>query len=167
MKRFVFSAAFAAVLFGSAGTAMAAQPTPTPMPSIEVPTVPSVEPMPGISLDPNTEEVCGTSRDSVNEGLQAFTDELGNAGTLATNGDLVGAEASVKRSGTVLIDLASQLRTDATDAENTDLKTALENVAKELDTLGGGLTSLTSLQTFDSTRLETLAARVAELCGSE
>lgn len=166
MKRLAISAAFAATLFAGAGTAFAAEPTPTPTPS---PTeMSSPEPMPStsISLDPNTAEVCDTSRDTVNDGIKKFTAELENAGTLATNGDLVGAEASVKKSGTILLDLADQLRQDGTNATNPELKTALDDVATELDSLGSSLNGLTSLQNFDTNRLETLANRVAELCGT-
>ncbi len=167
MKRLLISAVFAATLFASAGTAVAAQPTPLPTPEplpstlLESPTA-----TPTISLDPNTAEVCDTSRETVNTGIQKFTDELEKAGTLATNGDLVGAEQSVKQSGTILIQLADDLREDATTAQNVELKTALDDVAKELDTLGGSLNSLTSLQNFDTSRLETLAKRVAEICGT-
>src|SRR5262245_56395288 len=102
MKRLVISAAFAAAIIASAGTAaLAADPTPTPIPSMAPMPVPSVS----VSLDPNTAEVCSTSRDTVNKGIQSFTDELSKAGTLATNGDLQGAENSVKKSGTILLDL--------------------------------------------------------------
>ncbi|HCT80146.1 MAG TPA: hypothetical protein DGT23_27000 [Micromonosporaceae bacterium] len=158
MKRVLVVAAFAATLLTGAGTGLAAQPTPTPSPS-------SPSPAPSISLDPNTAVVCATSRTTVTEGIKSFTTEIEKAGTLATNGDLVGAEKSVKQSGTVLIDLAGKIRKDAEKAEKAELKTALEDVAKELESLGSSLTGITSLQNFDTQRLEALAQRVSELCG--
>jgi hypothetical protein len=165
MKRLAISAAFALTFFSTMGVAQAAAPTPTPLPTA-IPTIPaSPGPSSSASLDPNTAEVCEKSRATVNDGIDAFTKEISNAGSLATNGDLQGAEKSVKQSGTVLIDLAGKIRTDAAGAQKPELKQALEDVAKELDTLGGGLTSLTSLQNFDTARLEALAQRVSELCG--
>jgi soluble cytochrome b562 len=158
MKRLVISAAFALTLFSTAGIAQAA-PTPTPTPS------PTPMPSASSSLDPNTAEVCEKSRATVNQGIDDFTKEITNAGTQAQNGDLQRAETAVKKSGTVLIDLASKLRTDAAAAQKPELKQALEDVATELSNLGGGLTSLTSLQNFDTGRLEALAQRVAEICG--
>jgi hypothetical protein len=168
MKRLIISAAFAATLFAGAGTAFAAAPTPTPTPTpgMGTPSTPAPMPSTSISLDPNTVEVCDTSRETVNDGIKKFTTELENAGTLATNGDLVGAETSVKKAGTILLDLADQLRKDGANATNPELKTALDDVATELDTLGSSLNGLTSLQNFDTNRLETLANRVAELCGT-
>jgi hypothetical protein len=165
MRRLFIPAALAAILLGSAGTAQAAAPTPTPTPSPSPAASPSPAPSASGSLDPNTAAVCDKSRATVTEGLDTFTKEITNAGSLATNGDLQGAEKSVKQAGTDLIDLAGKLNADATQAQNPELKQALEDVATELNSLGSGLTSLTSLQNFDTGRLESLAERVSELCG--
>lgn len=155
MRSQVLSMAFAAILLSGAH----AGPTPSPSPA------PSRAPSASASLDPNTAEVCDKSRTTVQGGLLDFTNEITKAGELATNGDLQGAEKSVKASGTVLIDLSGKLRTDAAGAQKPELKQALEDVATELSTLGSGLTSLASLQNFDTARLEALAQRVSELCG--
>ncbi|MBB5869983.1 hypothetical protein F4553_003362 [Allocatelliglobosispora scoriae] len=118
-------------------------------------------------MDQNTREVCAKSAATVTAGVSDFTTELGKVSSSATNGDLTGAEQSVKKSGTILITLAGNLRTDAQQAQNPQVKTALEDVAAEFQSLGGSLNSLTSLQTFDTARLEALADRMSSLCGSK
>ncbi len=168
MKRVLTTFAFAVTFLAGTGTAAwAAQPAPAPSPSASATATPSASPSASASasLDPNTAEVCAKSRETMTKGIEDFTKEIEKAGTLASSGNLVGAEESVKKSGTVLIDLGKKLRTDAEASQNRELTEALEDVAEELESLGGDLTSLASLQNFDTQRLEMLAERVAEICG--
>ncbi len=90
---------------------------------------------------------------------------MADASTEATNGDLQGAEKSVKLGGTHLLDLSAKLQTLANDVDNPNLKQALQDVATELNTLGSKLNGITSLQNFDTSRLETLAQRITQICG--
>lgn len=116
-------------------------------------------------MDPNTREVCAKSAATVTKGVADFTAELTKVNAAATSGDLTGAEASVKNAGAILVTLSDDLNTDAQGAEDSQVKTALEDVSKEFKSLGTSLTGLTSLQTFDTKRLEALSARMSSLCG--
>jgi hypothetical protein len=116
-------------------------------------------------VDQNTVEVCEKSRQTATEGIDAFTQEITNAGALGQTGDLQGADKAVRQAGAILVDLASKVRQDAAGAQKPELKQALEDVATELNSLGSGLTSLGSLQNFDTERLQGLAQRVSEICG--
>jgi hypothetical protein len=160
MKRLVVAAACAVAVVGGAAPALAADPTPTPTTSEATPA-----PSPTVSLDPNTREVCTKSAATVTKGVAEFTTELGKVSTAATSGDLTTAEASVKKAGAILITLSDDLNADAQSAENPEVKSALEDVANEFDKLGSSLTGLSSLQTFDTQRLEALSDRMSSLCG--
>jgi len=146
MKRLMAASACAVMLLAGAstGVASAAQPTPSPA--------------------SNTAVVCDKSRTTVLDGIKPFTEELDRAGVAATQGDLAGADRLVRQSGTVLMQVAEKLRKDAEPAQSAELRKALEDVAKELETLGTGLTGVGSLQNFNTKRLEVLANRVAEIC---
>ncbi len=153
MKRLAMVSVFLTALLAGAGVstaAAAAQPSPSPSPSA--------------SLDPNTAQVCTQTGDTVEQGIKAFTAEIQKAGTAAANRDLAGAEGYIKQSGTVLTNVASQLTTQAGEAQNPELKAALQEAATELQTLGASLTSLTSLENFDTRRFVALAVRVAAIC---
>ncbi|WP_162908016.1 hypothetical protein [Allorhizocola rhizosphaerae] len=121
---------------------------------------------PSPSLDTNTKQVCEQSRRTVDEGMKSLTAELDRAGTAATGGDRATADRHVKQSGTVLTELAGKLREHGEQARNQELRSAIDDMAKELDALGTGLTGLTALQDLDTDHLEGLAERVAEICGT-
>lgn len=190
MRRLLIPAAFLAVLAGTACSPRSAStPTPAPPPSASSsaatsnptsnsssnptsnpssnPTSSSgpASPSAAASLDPNTAEICEKSRETATQGIEAFTQEINNAGTLAGNGDVRGADKSVKQAGAILVDLSNKVRQDASGAQKPQLKQALEDVAAELNSLGTGLTSIASLQNFDTGRLQLLGQRVSEICG--
>ncbi|HEX6683574.1 MAG TPA: hypothetical protein VF062_12305 [Candidatus Limnocylindrales bacterium] len=147
MKRLiVVSVCSAALLAGQGVAAQAAQPTPTPV--------------------TQTGAVCDKSGATVVKGLTAFTDELDKAGAAATSGDLANADKSVKQSGTLLIQLSGDLRNDVKDAQNAELKKAVEDVAKEMEIQGGNLhgNGLASLLSYSSKKIEDLSNRVDEIC---
>lgn len=147
-------AACSAVLLAGQGVAARnTQPSPSP-------------PAPSPAPVTDTGAVCDRSGATVVKGLTAFTDELDRAGAKATSGDLAGAEQSVKQSGTLLIQLSGDLRKDVKDAQSAELRTAVENVAKEMEVQGGNLNGngLASLLNYNSTRIEELSNRVDEIC---
>jgi hypothetical protein len=154
MKRLVITTACSVALLGAAAPAFAdATPTPTPLPSIS------------ISMDQNTREVCTKSAATVTKGVSDFTAELGKVSAAAQTGDLAAAEKAVMNAGAVLVSLSGELRSDAQAANNPEVKTALEDVATEFQKLGTSLDGLTSLQNFNTDKLEQLADRMSLLCG--
>ena len=146
MKRvIVVSASVLALLAGPSVAAHAAQP----------PTSPASD----------TATVCDVSGATVVKGLTDFMKELDKAGAAATSGDISNSQASVKQSGTMLIDLAGKLRKDVEPAQSAELKKAVEDVAKEMEIQGGNLSGdLGSVQKFDSKRIEDLSEKVNEIC---
>ncbi|HZM82512.1 MAG TPA: hypothetical protein VFC19_42890 [Candidatus Limnocylindrales bacterium] len=146
MKRvIVVSASVLALLAGPSVAAQAAQPS--------------------TKSASDTATVCDVSGATVVKGLTDFMKELDKAGAAATSGDISTSQASVKQSGTMLIDLAGKLRKDVETAQSTELKKAVEDVAKEMEIQGGNLSGdLASVQNFNSKRIEDLSEKVNEIC---
>jgi hypothetical protein len=145
MRIIVVSACALALLAGPSVAAHAAQPS--------------------ISPASDTATVCDVSGATVVKGLTDFMKELDKAGAAATSGDVSGSQVSVKKSGTMLIDLAGKLRKDVEPAQSAELKRAVEDVAKEMEIQGGNLSGdLSSVQKFDSKRIEDLSEKVNEIC---
>ena len=145
MKRvIVVSASVLALLAGPSVAAHAAQPSTTPA--------------------SDTATVCDVSGATVVKGLTAFTKELDKAGASATSGDLVAADASLKQSGAMLIDLAGKLRKDVETAQSAELRKAVEDVAKEMEIQGGNLGGQGKLQDFHTKGIEDLSEKVNEIC---
>jgi len=113
----------------------------------------------------DTAAVCFATADTVTKGLELFVSDMEQVSTQAGQGDLVGAEQSVRKAGTRLVTLATQLRTDAKNAGDAALKSAVDALAAEFQNLGESLNSLTALQTFDTTKLDGLAETMSRLCG--
>jgi hypothetical protein len=116
--------------------------------------------------DPNTRAVCTTSAKTVQDGLSRFIVELQKVTENASTGDLDGAERAVQVAGGVLVGIGTKLRLDASQAQATDLRGALVDLATEFEARGKGLNSLGALSGFDTRRLEALADRIAVLCGA-
>ena len=146
MKRVIVVSAFAlALLAGPSVAAQAAQPSTSPA--------------------SDTATVCDVSGATVVKGLTDFMAELDKAGAAATSGDVTGSQASVKQSGTMLIDLAGKLRKDVEHAQSAELRKAVEDVAKEMETQGRNLSGdLSSVQTYNSKQIEDLSEKVNEIC---
>lgn len=109
--------------------------------------------------------VCFVTADTVTKGLELFVSDMEQVSTQAGQGDLVSAEKSVRTAGTRLVKLATQLRTDARNAGDAPLKSAVDALAAEFQKLGESLNGLTALQTFDTTKLDGLAETMSRLCG--
>jgi hypothetical protein len=159
MKRVIVVSAFVlALLAGPSVAGQAAQPS-TAQPSTT---------QPSISPASDTATVCDVSGATVVKGLTAFMDELDKAGAAATSGDIATTETSVKQSGAMLIDLAGKLRKDVENAQSAELKKAVEDVAKEMETQGANLSGNPggqgSLQNFSTKQIEELSERVDEIC---
>ena len=146
MKRVIVVSAFAlALLAGPSVAAHAAQPPTSPA--------------------SNTATVCDASGATVVKGLTEFMKELDKAGAAATSGDIAASQASVKQSGAMLIDLAGKLRKDVEPAQSSELKKAVEDVAKEMEIQGRNLSGdLASVQNFNSKQIEDLSEKVNEIC---
>jgi soluble cytochrome b562 len=113
----------------------------------------------------DTATVCDVSGATVVKGLTDFMKELDKAGAAATSGDITASQTSVKQSGTMMIDLAGKLRKDVEHAQSAELKKAVEDVAKEMEIQGGNLSGdLSSVQQFNSKRIEDLSEKVNEIC---
>lgn len=148
MKRLIATTACSIALITGAGSgaAFAAQPAPAPTPLLSV------------------AEACDRSRTTMLDGIKTFTTEMDKAGASATSGDMPNADKSVKQSGVLLVDLSGKLRKDAETAQSTELRKALEDVAKELETLGTNLTGMSSIANFNTQNLEKASNHVAEVC---
>jgi hypothetical protein len=85
--------------------------------------------------------------------------------TKAREGDLEGAQTTVRHAGSTLVDVAKQLREDAANADDTALKDTVGELANEFESLGKRLTDLTGLQNFDTTKLDQVADKMGEMCG--
>jgi hypothetical protein len=109
--------------------------------------------------------VCKATEKSVNDGLKVFVADMQEVSTKAKSGDLEGAQTTVRHAGTILVDLAKQLRKDSANADDQTLKKTVTGLAAEFESLGGQLTDLTGLQNFDTTELDRLADEMGKLCG--
>jgi 3-oxoacyl-ACP reductase-like protein len=125
----------------------------------------AVAPAPAPSAPDNTGEICTETAKTVEAGLEEFVAVLEQVTTSVSGGDLTGAEQSVKRAGTILIDLGAELRVDATTAELPTLAGTLALLALEFEAQGKALDRLLALQTFDVERIDALAVRMIEICG--
>jgi len=109
--------------------------------------------------------VCKATEETVNKGLEIFVADMQDVTTKARNGDLEGAQTTVRHAGTTLVDISEQLREDAKNADDATLKGTVNDLASEFESLGKQLTDLTGLQNFDTTKLDQLADKMGQLCG--
>lgn len=109
--------------------------------------------------------VCTAAAKHVTEGLDQFVNQMKTVSTQAQQGDLTGAEASVKQAGATLTSIGANLTADAQKADDPAVKTAITNLAAEFQSLGGSLNGLTDLQRFDTAKLGTLATTMSTTCG--
>ncbi len=110
--------------------------------------------------------VCLSTAKTVTNGLNDFVTEMKQASVAAQSGDLAGAEAQVKTGGTRLVAIGTELRAEAAKADDKALGTTVTNMATEFETLGKSLTSLSSLQSFDSSKLDGITATMSQICGT-
>jgi hypothetical protein len=115
----------------------------------------------------DTPTVCAAVYKTIATGEDQFLADMQQVSNLANSGDLAGAESAVKTAGADLTTLASQLRQNAAKADDPNAKNAINQLAAELDSLGGTLnTGLTGVQNFDGSKLDSLAQSVSTLCGT-
>jgi hypothetical protein len=112
----------------------------------------------------DTATACGKAANTVSGGLQTFVGQIQQVQAQAGAGDLVGAEASVKQAGATLQGIGSQL-TAQNSADSAQLKQTINELGAEFTSLGTQLSSLSSLQTFDTSRLEQIGNTMTSLCG--
>jgi len=152
-----------------AGATGAAPPTTTPdttIPDAATPSATAPDAATPNAATPNAGTVCMSVQEAINNGLQTFGNLMDETKVKASNGDLVGAQASVRRAGATLGAIASQLWADAHDAADPRLQQSIADLAAEFARLGGQLKDITGLQSFDTTRLQALADAVADACGA-
>lgn len=111
--------------------------------------------------------VCAATAKTVTGGLDTFVADMQNVSKLASGGDLTGAQDAVKDAGATLVDLSDKLADDAAKAETPKLKDTVTQLSTEFETLGKSLTDLSSLETFDTTKLDALAKTMSDICGPE
>ena len=119
----------------------------------------------GPTVGDDTSAVCAATARTVSEGLDKFVAAMQAVSTAAGQGDLVAAERAVRSGGVNLVDIAVKLRKDGANADDAQLKRTVADLAAEFERLGRSLTTLTALQTFDTTALDGLAGRMGDLCG--
>lgn len=116
----------------------------------------------------STEEVCAAG-DELGAELETQYEQAGEAlVTAAASGDEAAMTEAAEDFAVVSADMAGRLRDLAADAQDAELRTALEDFATELEGLGEALAAdPTSLETLDATGLEEATARMEEFCPSE
>ncbi len=109
--------------------------------------------------------VCRATEETVSAGLEIFVKDMEDVSAKARNGDLEGAQTTVRHAGTTLVDISTHLREDGKNADDATLKQTVSDLAAEFESLGKQLTDLTGLQNFDTTELDKVGDRMGELCG--
>ena len=111
--------------------------------------------------------VCAATAKTVTEGLNTFVTHMQSVSEQATGGDLSGAQESVKKAGAALVHLSDELADAAAKAETPKLKDTITKLSAEFDNLGASLTDLSSLEGFNTTKLDSIAATMSEICGDD
>lgn len=112
----------------------------------------------------NTSTICQQTAATVETGLRTFVGQMQQVSSQATSGDLVGANATVKQAGATLKTIATQVR-QQNNADNPQLKSLLEQLATQLDSLSAQLSDLTGLQNFDTGPIEQIGSQISAICG--
>jgi hypothetical protein len=112
----------------------------------------------------NTATVCAQLAATVQTGGGTFVSQLELVGNQAAAGDLVGANITVQQAGATLKTMAAQVR-QQNNADNPQLRSLLEQLATQLDSLSAQLKDLTGLQNFNIGTLEQLGSQISGICG--
>jgi len=116
------------------------------------------------ALDDNP-TVCAATAKTLQDGLNEFSATMSDVSQRASKGDLAGAETGVKTAGADLVALGVAVHQQAAKADDANLKTTANDLGTELEKLGTALNSLTALQSFNTTNLETAAQKLSSICG--
>ena len=112
----------------------------------------------------NTSTICQQTAATVETGLQTFVGQMQQVSSQARSGDLAGANATVKQAGATLTAVAAQVR-QQNNADNPQLKSLLEQLATQLDSLSAQLSDLTGLQNFNTGPIEQIGTQISSICG--
>jgi hypothetical protein len=113
----------------------------------------------------SNEEVCAQGEEIATE----YATESSESGAALLEAAETGDEAQMAQAANeftaVTGDMADRMRALAADAEDPELRDAIEDFATELENLADALASdPTSLETYDSTGLDAASDRLDELC---
>lgn len=113
----------------------------------------------------SNEEVCAAGEEIGTE-FQTEYEEAGRALVeAAATGDEAATQEAAANFTDVTADMAGQMRDLAADAEDPELRSAIEDFATELEGLADALTAdPSSLETVDTTGLDAATERMDELC---
>jgi hypothetical protein len=146
---------------GTRGTATPGSPTPgSPTPGTGTPGSPS----PTVAAPRDTAGVCLVTAQTARNGLTDFVARMQQVTTLSGRGDLQGADQAVRQAGQRLVAIGTQLRANASNAENANVKSAVMSLAAEFEALGNKLTGVASLPSFNTSKLNSLVARMGTVC---
>ena len=173
MRKRVSAMAAAGVVGLGAAVALAIPATATSSapgaPGAGATTTPTATGSPGTPSPTGTEDkdtVCLATAKTVTNGLNDFVAQMKQASTLAQQGNLSGAEAQVKAGGARLVAIGNELKAEGVKAADPQVASTVSTISSEFQTLGKSLTSLSSLQSFDSTKLDAAAAKMSQICGT-
>jgi hypothetical protein len=113
----------------------------------------------------NTGAVCQQIAATAQTSGATFVSQLEMASNQAAAGDLAGANTTVQQAGATLKSVAAQVR-QQNNADNPQLRSLLEQLATQLDSLSAQLTDLAGLQNLDIGTLEQLGGQISGVCGS-
>ncbi|HEU4423993.1 MAG TPA: hypothetical protein VFR67_15790 [Pilimelia sp.] len=107
----------------------------------------------------NGREVCAAARKLTNEKVTAFITQLGKALEAAAKGDTKGADAARAAAAKAVSEWATGLRSQATKAEDPQLKALLSEMSQVAQQL------TVDLENVDDAKLDELQGRLEQLCG--
>jgi hypothetical protein len=127
---------------------------------------PPTAPSPSASGAASTEETCA----EIDEAMGDFQTDLVTTGADLSAAAESGDEAAVEEAANNLVTAASEtgdrLRDIAANSEDPELRTAVEDVATEVENLANAFaTDPNSLESLDTTAFDDAAAAVEEQCG--
>jgi hypothetical protein len=124
-------------------------------------------PPPATSAADNTEEVCTAAEKVITDGMTTFSTELQKALAAATSGDEAAVTQSINAVKTLFTGWQQGLRAEADKATNTELKTALNTFADEIQKVVDQVKTADDLENLDMESAEMTAASdtLERICG--
>lgn len=155
MRRLMVAATFAAVAL----TAAACTDTP-PSNGAAAPAAPSS------TLSANSLQVCQAAEKVIGDSATKFGTDMVTATRAGTKGDATAQSQAMAAVKDALKSWADGLRQQAGVAEDSNLKSALSDMATEIDNTNNQITSVSSLQSvnFGAGRMKALSDRLTNNC---